>query len=54
MLCTACKSAAQRPRAKQCPFAVGDVGRRDGDGVRQALGIDGNVALDPDTFLPAS
>ncbi len=36
---------------KQCPFAVSHLGRRDGDCVGQALGVDGNVALDPRNLL---
>lgn len=47
MLWTACKSAAQRPRA----LAVGHFGCCNGNGVGQALRIDGNVALDPRYFL---
>lgn len=45
------RAAAQ---GEQCPLAVRHPSRRDGDRVWQALGIDGNVALDPRTFLPAS
>jgi len=41
-------AAAKR---KQCALAIGHIGRRDGNGVGQALRIDGNVALDPRYFL---
>ena len=36
---------------EQCPLAVGYIGSGYGDRVGQALGIDGNVALDPRYLL---
>ena len=34
------------PECLQCPLAVGDVGSRYGNGVRQTLGINGDMPLD--------
>lgn len=36
---------------RQCAFAIGDIRRRHGDGVREALSIDRDMTLDPRHLL---